>query len=261
MRAANVTAGVALFRYIFVSALHDRLFLGLPILLAVSAALIIFLSGTAIIEQREMAAALLGGTSRILIIAGMVIFTCFHIRQAVAGGEAALILSRPISRGAFVLGYSAGMVCAGFICAAQGLLLVLLCASPPLGGLMAWGVSLALETMLMILTAVFFGLILNSAVTSVLACLGFYVLGRMSGLMGALADKASGAEGLDYILGYGFKLVSLIIPRLDFFSRSEWLVYGWNDSGSGILWALLQSLVFAPLIVAAAMIDFSRKRL
>ncbi|MFP5469242.1 MAG: hypothetical protein ACLGGZ_05815, partial [Alphaproteobacteria bacterium] len=194
-------------------------------------------------------------------ISGLVLFVSFHIRQAMAGGEIALILSRPISRGAFVLVYSASLVIVGFICVSVAIALAWLCARPPLDGLLVWGLSLALESMLMILTAVFFGLILNNAVACALACMGFYVLARMSGFLGALADKAGEAGGLDLLLGYGFRLISLIIPRLDFFTRSEWLVYGWNSGGPGIAWAVLQSLAFTPLILAGAMIDFSRKRL
>ncbi len=261
MQSDHFRIAVTLLRYILVTALRDRLFLALPVMLALGAALVIFLSGNAIIEQREMAAALFGAGSRILIIAGLVLFVCFHIRQAMTGGEIALILSRPISRGAFVLIYSASLMIVGFICVAVGIVLVWFCAQPPLYGLVVWGLSLALETMLMIMAAVFFGLILDSAVACALACLGFYVLARMSGLLGALAGKAGEIGGLDLILGYGFNLISLIIPRLDFFSRSEWLVYGWDGGEPGLFWAVLQSLAFIPLILAAAMIDFSRKRL
>lgn len=261
MRADQFTISITLLHYILITALRDRLFLALPVMLAVGAALVIFLSGSAIIEQREMIAALFGAGSRVVIIAGMVLFVSFHIRQAMTGGEIALILSRPISRGSFVLVYSAGLVIVGFICVAVCIALVWLCARPPLDGLLMWGLSLALESMLMVLTAVFFGLILNSAIACALACLGFYVLARMSGLLGALADKAGEIGQLELLLGYGFKLVSIIIPRLDFFTRSEWLVYGWNGDGPDISWMILQSLVFIPLILTATMIDFSRKRL
>ena len=261
MRADQFTISITLLRYILITALRDRLFLALPVMLAVGAALVIFLSGSAIIEQREMIAALFGAGSRVVIITGLVLFVSFHIRQAMTGGEIALILSRPVSRGSFVLVYSAGLVIVGFICVAACIALVWLCARPPLDGLLVWGLSLALESMLMVLTTVFFGLILNSAIACALACLGFYVLARMSGLLGALADKAGEIGQLELLLGYGFKLVSIIIPRLDFFTRSEWLVYGWNGDEPDIYWMILQSLLFIPLILAATMIDFSRKRL
>jgi hypothetical protein len=254
-------AGATLLRYILITALLDRLFLALPVMLALGAALVIFLSSSAIIEQREMAAALFGASSRLLIILGLVLFVCFHIRQAMAGGEIALILSRPISRGAFVMIYSASLVIVGLICVGVGSILLWICARPPLDGLLMWGGSLALEASLMILTAVFFGLILNSAVSSALGCLGFYVLARMSGLLVMLAGQTATGNLYEQILGKAFAVISLVIPRLDFFSRSEWLVYGWNAPEPGILWAILQSLVFIPLILAAAAIDFSRKRL
>lgn len=261
MPAGPASAGVNLLRYMLITALRDRLLLALPVMLVLAAALIVFLSGSAIIEQRELAAALFGAVSRILVISGLVLFVCFHIRQAMSGGEVALILSRPISRGAFVLIYNASQVTVGLLCAGVSIFLLWLCARPPLDGLLAWGLSLALETGLMILIAVFFGLMLGSAVSAVLACMGFYVLARMSGLLIALADKAADAGGAASIPGYAFKLVSMLLPRLDFFTRSEWLVYGWNAGEPGAVWALLQSLVFWPLILAATMIDFSRKRL
>lgn len=265
MFVGRSNTSITLLRYMLITALRDRLFLALPVMLALGAALVIFLSSSAIIEQREMAAALCGASSRILVITGLVLFTCFHIRQAIAGGEVALILSRPISRGAFVLIYSASLVLAGFISVAISVILVWISARPPLDGLMIWGLSLALETMLMILIAVFFGLILNSAVASALACLGYYVLARMSGLLVMLAGHASEGKLFEQIIGKSFGVISLIIPRMDFFSRSEWLVYGWNGGWNGqepgLMLAVLQALAIVPLILAAAAIDFSRKRL
>lgn len=260
MPASQLSASAALLRYMLLSAVRDRLFLALPILLALGAALVIFLSGSAIIEQREMAAALLGAGSRVVVIVGMILFVCLHVRQAMAGGEIAFILSRPISRGAFVLIYAASLMLIGALCVIGATILVWLGARPDLGGLGIWAYGLLLETELMILAALFFGLILNSAISASLACLGFYVLARLSGLLGALAQTTE-ASGIDLVLGWGFKITSLIIPRLDFFTRSEWLVYGWNGNAMDIVWATAQSVVFAPLIVSATMIDFSRKRL
>ena len=253
--------GRALLHYMLITALRDRLFLALPVMMALAAALTAFLSGSALIEQREMAASFFGAGSRVLIIFGMVIFICFHIRQAMDSGEIALILSRPISRGAFVLVYGASMVIMGIVCVAIGVILLWICARPPLGGLLVWGASMALETSLMILTTLFFGLILNSAVTAALASLGFYFLARMSGLLGILAGHASTGGMMDQALGKGFILISFIVPRLDLFSRSEWLVYGWNGQEPALIWSLLQSLAFIPLVLGAAAIDFSRKRL
>lgn len=259
--AGHVRASAVLLRYMLLTAARDRLFLALPILLGLGAALVIFLSSGAIIEQREMAAALLGAGSRVLVVLGLILFVCFHVRQAMQGGEIALILSRPLSRGAFVLIYGLSLMLIGALCVMLTVALVWLGARPPLGGLTVWALSLLLETEMIIAVALFFGLILGNAVTASMACLGFYVLARMSGLLAALAGKAQETEGLDQVLGYGFTVISVIIPRLDFFARSEWLVYGWDGSRADLLQMGLQSLVFVTLVLTAAMIDFNRKRL
>ncbi len=261
MPAGHVSASAALLRYMLITALHDRLFLALPVMLSLGAALAVFLGGSAIIEQREMAAAFFGAGSRILVILGLVLFACFHIRQAMAGGEVALILSRPISRGAFVLIYAASLVIIGVICVAVAFALAWFCARPPAGGLTVWALSLLLEAVLMLLTAMFFSLTLTGAVSPVLASLGFYVLARMSGLLGALAAQAEQGGLLDRLMGKSFAVISMILPRLDFFARSEWLVYGWEGDVLQVRWAVLQAAVFIPLLLAASMIDFSRKRL
>lgn len=256
-----LSAYLALLRYLFISAVRERLFLALPALIAAGAALALFTGGGAITEQREMAAAFFGASSRIIVIFGLIIFTCFHIRRAMAGGEIAFILSRPLSRGAFVLVYASSLGVIVAICAGLTGVLASLIVRPPMDGLALWSASLLLETVLMIAVALFFALTLSSAVTAVLSCAGFYVLARLSGFLGDLASAAQSHGGADWILAKVFTLISILVPRLDFFTRGEWLVYGWRDGSPEIALAVLQCLVFIPLILFAAMIDFSRRRL
>ena len=86
-------------------------------------------------------------------------------------------------------------------------------------------------------------------------------LARMSGLLGALATESASGNGLDRILGAAFQVVSIVMPRLDLFCQSGWLVRGWTAAEPWIGWAAIQTLVFIPLVLAAAMFDFSRKRI
>ncbi|MFZ5912856.1 MAG: hypothetical protein ACOY17_01405 [Pseudomonadota bacterium] len=256
-----MSAYLALLRYLFISAARERLFLTLPVLIAAGAALSLFTSSSAIAEQREMAAAFFGAGSRVILIFGLIIFSCFHVRRAMSGGEIAFILSRPLSRGAFVLVYAAslgvmGMICAGLTGVFAGFII-----RPPLDGLVLWSASLLLETLLMIVMALFFALTLNSAVTAVLSCAGFYALARLSGFLGELASSAQTHGGADGLLSKVFTAISMLVPRLDFFTRGDWLVHGWREEGHGIELALLQCVVFIPLILTATMIDFSRRRL
>jgi len=250
----------ALIRYMLATAVRDRLFLALLVSLVVMAAMSIFLGGSAITEQQQMATAYMGATSRALLVAGMVLFVAFHVQRAMQDGEIALILSRPISRSTFVLGYGASMMAVATICTVFAGILVAVAAHPSPGGFTQWCLSLLLEVNLMALVAMFFGLMLRSAIVTALGCFGFYVLGRMSGLLGGLAEHAGQGTLVDRFLGKGFELVSIIIPRLDFFARSEWLVYGAGDETITVIHMAGQSLVFIPLILALAIFDFSRKQ-
>ena len=261
MAKLPLSAYAALLRYLLITAVRERLFLALPALIAAGAGFAVFAGGSAIAEQREMAAAFFGAGSRVILIFGLIIFSCFHIRRAMAGGEIAFILSRPLSRGAFVLVYAASLGVIGVICAGLTGALAYLGVRPPLDGLLIWSASLMLEAILVIVMALFFALILNSAVAAVLSCAGFYVLARLSGLLGDLARNAQTHEWNDWILAKIFTIISVLVPRLDFFTRGEWLVHGWREGGPGLELALLQCLVFIPLILSATMIDFSRRRL
>lgn len=250
-----------LLRYILLIALRDRVFHALLVLLAVIASLSVFLGGSAIIEQREMAAAYIGAGSRVAIILGLILFVSFQIRRMIDGGEMALIASRPLSRASIVLGYSAGIVLIAAICTVSAAVLIAISVRPTWDGLAAWTITLFAESATMALVALFFGLSLTSAVSGTLSTIGFYALARMSGLLGALATESASGSGLDRILGAAFQVVSIVMPRLDLFCQSGWLVRGWTAAEPWIGWAAIQTLVFIPLVLAAAMFDFSRKRI
>ena len=252
---------MVLLRYILLIALRDRVFHALLILLAAGAFLSIFLAGGAIVEQREMAAAYAGAGSRIMIVLGLILFVSFQTRRAIDGGEIALIASRPLSRVTIVLGYSAGTVVIAAICTIFATVLVAISVHPAWDGLAAWAITLFAESAIMALVALFFGLSLSSAVSGALASLGFYTLARLSGLVGALAAESSSGTGLDRVLGTTFQVVSIIVPRLDLFCQSGWLVRGWPAAEPWLGWAAVQTLVFIPLVLAAAMFDFSRKHI
>jgi repressor of nif and glnA expression len=97
-------------------------------------------------------------------------------------------------------------------------------------------------------------LILRSAVSSVLLSLGFYILSRLGGFVMLIVTK----PGPETIQNDIFYAISSIIPRLDFFAKTEWLVYGIGETGE-IIRFMLQALVFIFLLLAIAIYDFQRK--
>ena len=92
-------------RYILLTASRDWLFLGLMILIVIAAGISMFLGSTALSEQSLMQVAYISGSARLILIIGMILFICFHIRRSFDNREIEFNLSRPISRSKFVLAY------------------------------------------------------------------------------------------------------------------------------------------------------------
>jgi hypothetical protein len=126
-------------------------------------------------------------------------------------------------------------------------------------GYTGWAISLLLEASLVVALALFSAFTLKSAVTSVLACMGFYVLSRMMAFFTLTADAPSMAQMPYLILKYMLKAISSIVPRLDFFAKTEWLVYGFTVPQEWY-WFLAQAGIFVPLLLIATIVDFKRKQ-
>src|SRR5690606_33353608 len=145
--------------------------------------------------------------------------------------EVEFMLSRPVSRMAFLFSHAAAFIVIAF-CAASAVVLPLLYAgAPDLWGLVHWGISLAVEYAVMAVTALFFAMVLSSAAGSALAALGFYVLARLIGTLLGIAAQAPEKPVLQ-MLGRVMEVISIAVPRLDLMAQTSWLVYGVEGAGT-----------------------------
>ncbi len=263
--AIGATMGVGaelrpLVGYLLRAALGERLLVTLLAGFGASAALAVFVGSTALVEQREFAAVLAANAARLVVVLALVLLPCFQIRRAFEAGEVELLLARPISRPGFVLAHILTLaVCAALITAPAGLTVGAI-ARPGLAAAGWWTLSLFVEGTLAAVAALFFALALRSAVTSALACLGLYALGRVIGLLGGIAAAGVAPGPLAWTLDRLVGLLALVLPRLDLLSRSEWLVHGVGDP-AGLGPALCQSGLYIVLLGAAASFDFGRRPL
>src|SRR5579884_3037807 len=95
-------------RYILITALRDWLFIGLMISILLATAISATLGSTAFLEEKEMTITFASGSSRLILMVGLIVFVCFHIRNAFDTKEIDVILSRPISRSNLVIAYWLG---------------------------------------------------------------------------------------------------------------------------------------------------------
>lgn len=250
---------ISLITHVWKAALRDKLVLTLLALIGLSVSMSIFIASSALIEKDQFAAVFSAGSLRILGVLGLTVFTVFFIRRSVDAKDIEFILSCPVGRVEFVFSYAFALSCIACVIAlANGIALYAI--SPHLFGLghVIWTISVALEYIIMINMAFFFGLMLSSAAMAVLSVLGFYVLTRMMGQILGIIDagfEASYLKGLQIIL----ELISVITPRLDLLGQTGWLIYGTGDLAN-LVWVGAQVVVALCLVLCAALFDLLKRQ-
>lgn len=264
--------------YILTAARRDKLMITLVLMIALGAALSVFLGGATVVEGGQFSAVFAAGGLRVLGVMGIVLFTCFYMRRAFEHKEVEFLLSRPISRMTFLFSHAAAFILLALATALLVALPLALAGTPNVAGLGAWALSVAVEYAIMAVAALFFSMVLSSAAGSALATLGLYVLSRLVGTLLGIAAIPSPSI-LMAALGKVLEAISVIVPRLDLMGQTSWLVYGVDGTGGfGILkfsgpyaqamaqhlgvtgFVLAQGLLFTALLIAAAAFDFARRR-
>ncbi len=248
-------------RYVLLTATRDRLFLGLLIGIAAAAYISSVLGSTAMLETAQMTLSFTAASARVIIMVGIVVFIGFHMRNAFDTREIDVLLSRPISRTTLVLSYWVGFAAVATCLVLPTIALVAFLGTLNHTGFLLWALSLLLESWLVVSVALFAALTMKSGVGTVLASLATYTLSRMMGFF--LATTTSGSAFREQQLNIGaqwlMKAIAVTVPRLDFYAKSNWLIYG-AKSYEDLTLFLLQSAVFIPLLIAASVIDFKRKQ-
>ncbi|MFT6331723.1 MAG: hypothetical protein ACJAW3_000040 [Lentimonas sp.] len=251
----------SILKYILLTALRDRLYVGLFVILLAAFGISSLVGGTVLVEQIQAKLTYVAGSSRLIFAVGMILFVCFYVRKSFEHREVEFILSKSISRHSFILAYLSGFILVALLIILPLIGLLFLMKANVIG-LLYWSLSVILETFIIITFCLLASLILKSAVAAVLASLGFYIMSRMMGffvLTIEIPSAASNFSSLDSILKAVLKFISVAFPRIDLFSKSEWLIYGVTDY-SEITLILTQSIIYIPLLVLMALYDFNRKQ-
>lgn len=249
-------------KYVLLTAIRDWLFLGLILSLLVAGFISYFMGSTVLVEKNEIASSFTAGTTRVILVVGMIVFVCFHVRRAFENKEIELMLSRPISREQFVVSYWLGFSVVATIIVALITLFICFFYGFDYQGLSFWAATVELEILMVIAFAVFASIILKSSVSSVLLCFGFYTISRMIGFFSYVLDKHQATDLLSFDF-YSQKVIwltSYLLPRLDLFCQSKWLIYGVNFQEFNWFIPVVQSAIYIPLLLTMAAVDFKRKQ-
>ncbi len=247
--------------YVLLSASRDWLFVGLLTAILITTGLSLFFGSTSLVEQQYFSLALSAGVSRAILMIGLILFVCFHIRRSFENREIEVMLSRPISRTRFVLAYWLGFCALATILVITLQLILMIFFTLEMLGWALWATSLLLEAFIVIAFALSAAFLFKSAVIAVLTSFGFYLASRLMGFFIAVIDKPGSFSGFEWntLTESALALVAMVIPRLDLFAKTDWLIYGLLGDRSYWIYPI-QAAIYVPLLLMMTLIDFRRRQ-
>ncbi len=250
----------AIARYTLLEARRNHLLWLVVLTILAAVGLAGFLGQVAITEVQQIQAAFLGALLRwaAVFIVSLAVITGMVREFNDKGFE--LVLSLPLPRAGYFFGKLAGYAAVAMLVAVCMSVPLLLVVPPDQAAL--WGVSLACELLLVCALSLLCMLTLNQTLPAFAVVAAFYLLARsISSIQlmgqGPLVDTASWSQqAVQFIVD----AVALILPNLERFTATDWLVYH-----SGLPMSLLpiagQSLIYLVLLTGAGLFDLYRKNL
>ncbi|HZP91957.1 MAG TPA: ABC transporter permease [Burkholderiales bacterium] len=244
-------------RYTLLEAWRNRFVVVVLVLVAALLVASFFVEQLAITESRRVQVGFLAAALRASIVFVTVLYVLQGMVREFQDKVVEIILSLDLPRASYVLGkfFAYLVLCAACaaLCAAP---LFLLADAPQVA---AWAVTLMLELWLLAAGAVFCMVTFNQLLPAATFVFSFYLLGRSITAIqlmstSTLAGTGPGAQAAARLAD----LLAFVLPRLDAFAQTAWLV----DSGAPPLslpMAALQTGIYVGLLLAAAMFDLYRR--
>ena len=240
-------------------AMRSRMLWLVGVLLALSLSAAGFLGQVAIIEAAEIrvtvVAALLRAAAAFLTAAFVVMSMVRESNDKVLE----LMLAQPWPRAAYLFGKLVGFSAAAVLLAA--LLTLPLALIAPAARVLAWGLSLGCELIILTAMSLFCVITLTHIVPALAAVLGFYVLARSIAALQLIASAAEASTvWTDRAANWIVHAIALVLPRLDEMTQSAWLVGAPPTTGT-LASVVAQTGLYTLLLVAAAQFDLHRQNL
>lgn len=249
---------IPLIKYVLMAALRDKLIISMLICLAVGSSLSIFLGSAAVIEKDFFTLVFAASGLRLISVFALVLFVVFFVRRSFDSKDIEFLLSRPLGRVKIIFSYATAFILLAIVVSCS-VVVTLATIMPHLFNIdfIYWGITLAVEAIVMVNIAFFFSMYISSAASASMISIACYVLGRMMGqILGIIDSPLVDSSGL---FSMALQLVSVITPRLDLLGQSSWLLYGVEDM-TVVYFSLVQCVVFSLLILCATSLDFVRRQ-
>ncbi|MEC5160285.1 MULTISPECIES: ABC transporter permease [unclassified Janthinobacterium] len=245
--------------YTLLEALRNRLLWLLLLAALAGVGLAGFLHELALTEGREVQAALLAAALRLAAVFLVATFVVTSVVREADDKGLDMLLALPMPRAAYLFGKLAGFAALALLPALLFGALSLLFAAPAQSAL--WGLSLLCELWIVAAFSLLCALSFSQALPALAGVAGFYLLARVIGALQLLGHGQGGARSHGQrAIGAGLDLVAAVLPALDRYTRTEWLLYGSGDAAT-LLAIAAHSAIYLALLAAAALFDLYRKSL
>lgn len=246
-------------RYTLLEALRSRLLWLFVLAACGAAALGGFLQQLALTESGAVQAALLAATLRLAAVFLLATFIITSMAREAADRGLELLLALPMPRAAYLLGKLLGYGALAAVPAVLFGLLMALFAAPAHSAL--WALSLLGELWIVASFSLLCAASLQQALPALAATGGFYVLARMLGSLQLLAHGPQAGDSLLQRATAGaIDVLALLLPRLDAFTRTDWLLYATGD-WQALVNVVAQTIIYVGLLASCALCDFYRRNI
>ncbi len=233
--------------------------------LVLSAVTVVFLASflvreLAITDSQRIQLAFLATLLRITSALLTAAFIISSLQREFNDKVPALVLAMDVPRSHFVLGKVAGLSLVAMLVAFTCSLPLALLAPPVVWSY--WVTSLMMEAWMIAAVSLFCGISLRSVTGGLLFTVSFYVLAKSLAAIQLISHSSLNAAALSHRYMTGLlDALALLLPRLDQFAQTSWLVDGLSANLVALPGLALQTLIFVALVTSATMFDLYRKNL
>ena len=251
---------VTLARFTLLEALRTRLLWLFLIALAAVYGAGYFAQELAITESARVQIVFSATASRLVAVFVLSLFILTTVVREFNDKGLELTLSFDLRRADYILGRLLGFALIALAMALLAGLPQLILA--PLSAALQWSCALALELALIAALSLFCVMTFTQLMPAASFVAGFYLLARSLSAIRLISDTSVVGYNVHSreVMGWLVDALALVLPALDRFSQSAWLVdsaAGWSAVGA----CAVQAALYTTLLTAAAMFDFYRRNL
>jgi ABC-type Na+ efflux pump permease subunit len=255
----TLTPVLTIARYTLLEALRNRLVWLLLLIALAAIGLAGFLGDIALTESRQVQAALLAAGLRFAAVFLTITFVVTSMLREASDKGLELLLALALPRAAYLLGKLCGFAALALL---PAMLFGALCLFfAPWDQCLLWAASLACELWIAAAFSLLCVLSFNQPLPALAATLAFYLLARAIGSLQLIAHGPFNSHSAaQRFIGGMLDVIAAVLPRLDQFTRTEWLVYHGGDA-MALAGIAAQTAICVGLLTAAALFDLYRKNL